>query len=111
MRILHRCCVPIAWVLGLLVLCYTARTPALERWFYVNDNLWEDENVSNLARSGKDGQGESLIVGIFSPERILQISSSTVRLSCRPHINNHKAFYSETHARNQGLSIGDGDRR
>src|SRR5215471_14384533 len=48
MGILPRCRVPIAWLLGLLVLCYTARTPALERWFYVTDNLWEDENVTNV---------------------------------------------------------------
>jgi hypothetical protein len=48
MRILPRRFVPIAWLLGLLVLSYTARTPALERWFYVTDNLWEDENVANV---------------------------------------------------------------
>jgi hypothetical protein len=35
-------------MLGLLVLCYTAHTSALERWFYVTDNLWEDENVTNV---------------------------------------------------------------
>jgi len=35
-------------LLALLVLCYTVSTPALERWFYVSQNLWVDQNVTNV---------------------------------------------------------------
>jgi len=35
-------------LLALLVICGTVRTQALERWFYVSQNLWVDQNVTNL---------------------------------------------------------------
>jgi hypothetical protein len=34
--------------LVLLFLCGTVRTQALERWFYVSQNLWVDQNVTNV---------------------------------------------------------------
>jgi hypothetical protein len=48
MTILRRGGVPSAWLLGLLLICYTVCTSALERWFYVTENLSEDENVTNV---------------------------------------------------------------
>jgi hypothetical protein len=39
---------PISWLVGLLVFCHTVSTPALERWFYVSQNLWVDQNVTNV---------------------------------------------------------------
>src|ERR1017187_496532 len=39
---------PIPLLLVLLVLCGTVRTQALQRWFYVSQNLWVDQNVTNV---------------------------------------------------------------
>jgi hypothetical protein len=39
---------PIPLLLVLLVFCGTGRTQALERWFYVSQNLWVDQNVTNV---------------------------------------------------------------
>src|SRR5215468_6722758 len=48
MTILRRGPERISWLLGLLVLCHTVRALALERWFYVSQNLWVDQNVTNV---------------------------------------------------------------
>jgi hypothetical protein len=48
MAILLRTHKAILWLLGFLVLSYTVRTSALERWFYVSQNLWVDQNVTNV---------------------------------------------------------------
>ena len=39
---------PMPLLLVLLILCGTVRTQALERWFYVSQNLWVDQNVTNV---------------------------------------------------------------
>jgi hypothetical protein len=48
MTILRRRREAITGLLGLLVVCCTLRAPALERWFYVSQNLWVDQNVTNV---------------------------------------------------------------
>src|SRR5262249_49141639 len=48
----------LSWLVGFLVLCYTLRAPALERGFYVSQNLWVDQNVTNvLALMQRAAQG------------------------------------------------------
>lgn len=39
---------PVLLLLGLMVFCCTTRSQALERWFYVSQNLWVDQNVTNV---------------------------------------------------------------
>jgi hypothetical protein len=46
--ILRRCRSLIPAFLVLAVLCCTGRARALERWFYVSQNLWVDQNVTNV---------------------------------------------------------------
>jgi len=48
MTILHRRPQRLSRLLGLLVLSYTLHSPGLERWFYVSQNLWVDQNVTNV---------------------------------------------------------------
>ncbi|HWX18983.1 MAG TPA: hypothetical protein VN578_03650 [Candidatus Binatia bacterium] len=45
LRCRHR---PIPLLLVLLVLSGAVRSQALERWFYVSQNLWVDQNVTNV---------------------------------------------------------------
>jgi len=48
MTILRRRPAQLPLLLGLLVLCCALRAPALERWFYVSQNLWVDQNITNV---------------------------------------------------------------
>ena len=65
MTILRRNPQRLLWLLGLLVFCYTLRAPALERWFYVSQNLWVDQNITNvlalMQRAAQTGYTHMLI--------------------------------------------------